>query len=148
MQLVAPSEDDSISATPEIPGILRVHCSVHKSRPLILIQSQNNPIKLHRHIFMIHFNITHQRLAVPSGLFSWIYSIKLHLLSFPMRATRRSRLNFLDFIMLISSGEECKLWSYLLCSFRQASDTLSHLGPIFPAEPCSQTPSVYIPLIV
>jgi hypothetical protein len=51
MQLVASSEYDSISATQEIPGILRVRYSAHKSCPLILIKSQNNPIQLHHPTF-------------------------------------------------------------------------------------------------
>jgi hypothetical protein len=47
MQLLASSENYSISTTQEIPGILRVHYSAHKIRPLILTQSQNIPIQLH-----------------------------------------------------------------------------------------------------
>jgi hypothetical protein len=45
-------------------------------------------------------------------------------------------------IILIILGEEYKLWSSLLCSFLQPPVTLS------PSALCSQTPSVYVPLLM
>jgi hypothetical protein len=53
-----------------------------------------------------------------------------------------------DLIILIKPGEEYKSRSSSLCSFLHSPITSSLFGPIFSSAPCSQTPSVYVALLM
>ena len=58
----------------------------------------------------------HLRLVLPSDLF-------------PIRATRPERLNLLDFIILVISGEDNKSWSSSIRYFLRSHVPFSQLGP-------------------
>jgi hypothetical protein len=107
-----------------------------------LIQSiPPHPISL-RYIFTLS---THLHLGLPSGLFPSGFPINI-LHAFPLlphSCYMLAHLILLDFIILIISDEEYKLWSSSLCSFIQSPVTL-HLSSvqIFFSAPCSNTLSL------
>jgi hypothetical protein len=105
-------EAASRSATQEFPNILwtpQVQYRVHKSPPLAPTLSQIQSIPPHfiplRVIFILPF---HLRLGLPSGLFPSGYPTKfLYPFLFPPTCTMCfARLILLDFIILITFGEE------------------------------------------
>jgi hypothetical protein len=73
---------------------------------------------------------TQLRLGLPSGLFrSGFPTNILYTFLFSISATCPAHLILLHLIILIVLHEECKLWSFSLCSCLQPSVTSSLFGP-------------------
>ena len=122
------------SCSQEISGVLwkpNFHYNIEKRFSLPHILGQTNPVLvLPLCLFNIHFNII---LFVPK-FFKCFVSFRLpittlHAFFFSTTcATCSSHLILLDLIIL-TSGEEYKSWSFHLCTFLQSSVTFFLLGP-------------------
>jgi hypothetical protein len=109
---------------------------IHKSPPPVPILSQQNshyapplpqPMSL-RSILIpsSHLSFCHPSSHTPSGFPTKLLYTSL---SSPIRATCSAHLILLDFICLMISGDEYKIWSSSLCNYLHSRVTSSRFGP-------------------
>jgi len=100
---------------------LRCHYYVHKFLPLIHILSQMNPFHITRAYFLtsVSFLSFYVCLGLPNSTFPSGFPIDILYASliFPMRATYHVHLIVLHSIIITTSGEEDKLWNFILQFF-------------------------------
>jgi hypothetical protein len=92
---------------------------------------------------------SHLRFCLPNGLFPSGFPIKILYALLPINATCPAYLIFLDFIILITFGEECVSFESCHCAVfsNRLSFYLSSVKLLF-SVPCSQILSNVLPLIV
>jgi hypothetical protein len=149
MELNPSWETTSSTATQKLPNFLwnsKVHYRVHKSRALVSILSQINPVhSTPSYLRSILILSTHLRLGLPSGyfpsgfatniLYTFLFSpCLLHALSFHPSWLHHSNYTWWGY----------KLWNSSLCNFLKPPVTLSLFDPNILPSTLFSTPSVYV----